>query len=116
MKLGLDLKGGINVLLEINQRDLVNDLTNYSTNPIVIEALDRTDKVQKQSTKPYIEDFFTQFDLVNQEKKLVLKLASPEVFGTQKLSGQIKFNTTDDQVKSIIRKKIDASVGTAFSN
>ena len=57
MKLGLDLKGGINVLLEINQRDLVNDLTNYSTNPIVIEALDRADKVQKQSTKPYIEDF-----------------------------------------------------------
>ena len=74
MKLGLDLKGGINVLLEINQRDLVNDLTNYSTNPmIVIESpLDRTDKVQKQSTKPYIEDFFTQFDLVNQRKKLVL--------------------------------------------
>lgn len=34
MKLGLDLKGGINVLLEINQRDLVNDLTNYSTNPV----------------------------------------------------------------------------------
>ena len=32
MKLGLDLKGGINVLLEINQRDLVNDLTNYSSN------------------------------------------------------------------------------------
>ena len=114
MKLGLDLKGGINVLLEINQRDLVNDLTNYSTNPIVIEALDRADKVQKQSTKPYIEDFFTQFDLVNQEKKAGLKLASPEVFGTQKLSGQIKFNTTDDQVKSIIRSKIDASVGTAF--
>ncbi len=104
MKLGLDLKGGINVLLEINQRDLVNDLTNYSTNPIVIEALDRTDQVQKQSTRPYIEDFFTQFDLVNQEKKAGLKLASPEVFGTQKLSGQIKFNTTDDQVKSIIRK------------
>mgnify|MGYP003701592211 FL=1 len=114
MKLGLDLKGGINVLLEINQRDLVNDLTNYSTNPIVIEALDRADKVQKQSTKPYIEDFFTQFDLVNQEKKAGLKLASPEVFGTQKLSGQIKFNTTDEQVKSIIRNKIDASVGTAF--
>jgi SecD/SecF fusion protein len=114
MKLGLDLKGGINVLLEINQRDLVNDLTNYSTNPIVIEALDRTDQVQKQSTRPYIEDFFTQFDLVNQEKKAGLKLASPEVFGTQKLSSEIKFNTTDDQVKSIIRKKIDASVGTAF--
>lgn len=114
MKLGLDLKGGINVLLEINQRDLVNDLTNYTTNPIVIEALDRTDKAQKQSTKPYIEDFFTQFDAVNQEKHANLKLANPEVFGTQKLSGEIKFNSSDDDVKRIIRNKIDASVGTAF--
>lgn len=114
MKLGLDLKGGINVLLEINQRDLVNDLTNYTTNPIVIEALDKTDQAQKQSTKPYIEDFFTQFEVVKQAKHANLKLASPEVFGTQKLSGEIKFNTTDEQVKSIIRNKIDASVGTAF--
>lgn len=114
MKLGLDLKGGINVLLEINQRDLVNDLTNYSTNPIVIEALDKTDLVQRNSTKPYIEDFFTQFEELNKAKGANLKLASPEVFGTQKLSSEIKFNTTDDQVKSIIRKKIDASVGTAF--
>lgn len=114
MKLGLDLKGGINVLLEINQRDLVNDLTNYSTNPIVIEALDKTDLVQRNSTKPYIEDFFIQFDEVNKAKGANLRLANPEVFGTQKLSSEIKFNTPDDQVKSIIRNKIDASVGTAF--
>ena len=114
MKLGLDLKGGINVLLEINQRDLVSDLTNYSANPIVIEALDKTDLAQRNSTKPYIDDFFTQFEELNRAKGANLKLASPEVFGTQKLSSEIKFNTTDDQVKSIIRKKIDASVGTAF--
>ncbi len=81
MKLGLDLKGGINVLLEINQRDLVNNLTNYSSNPILIEALDRTDQVQKNSTKSYIDDFFIQFDAVNKEKKANLKLADPEVFG-----------------------------------
>ncbi len=58
MKLGLDLKGGINVLLEINQRDLVNDLTNYSTNPVLVEALNRTDAAQKFSTKTYIDNFF----------------------------------------------------------
>jgi SecD/SecF fusion protein len=84
----------------------VSDLTNYSTNPIVIEALDKTDLAQRNSTKPYIEDFFTQFEELNREKGANLKLASPEVFGTQKLSSEIKFNTTDDQVKSIIRKKL----------
>ncbi|MCU7613416.1 protein translocase subunit SecD [Chryseobacterium sp. GMJ5] len=113
MKLGLDLKGGINVLLEINQRDLVNDLTNYSTNPILIEALNKTDEAQKNSTRSYIDNFFVQFDAVNKARGANLKLADPEIFGNTNLS-EIKFNTTDEQVQSIIKRRIDASVGTAF--
>ena len=113
MKLGLDLKGGINVLLEINQRDLVNDLTNYSTNPILIEALDKTDVAMKNSSKAYIDVFFEQFAQVNQAKKTNLKLADPEIFGNTNLT-EIKYNTTDDQVKAIVKRKIDQSVGTAF--
>ena len=113
MKLGLDLKGGINVLLEINQRDLVNDLTNYSTNPVLIEALNKTDEVQKNSTKAYIDNFFEQFDAINKAKGTNLKLADPELFGNTNLS-EIKYNTSDDQVKSIIKRRIDLSVGTAF--
>ncbi|WKS96014.1 protein translocase subunit SecD [Riemerella columbina] len=114
MKLGLDLRGGINVLLEINQRDLVMDLTNYSSNPILLEALDKTDQAQKNSTRSYIDDFFTQFDLVNKAKGANLKLANPEIFGTQKLSNEIKFNTSDEEVKRIITKKIDDAVGSAY--
>lgn len=113
MKLGLDLKGGINVLLEINQRDLVNDLTNYSTNPVLLEALDKTDQQQKNSTKTYIEDFFVQFDAVNKAKGTHLKLADPEIFGNTNLS-EIKFNSSDEEVKNILRKKISASVGSAY--
>nr|WP_315029881.1 protein translocase subunit SecD [uncultured Chryseobacterium sp.] len=113
MKLGLDLKGGINVLLEINQRDLVNDLTNYSTNPILIEALNKTDEVQKSSTKSYIDNFFEQFDVINKAKGTNLKLADPELFGNTNLS-EIKYNTTDEQVKSIVKRRVDLSVGTAF--
>ncbi|MDR6920282.1 MULTISPECIES: protein translocase subunit SecD [Chryseobacterium] len=113
MKLGLDLKGGINVLLEINQRDLVNDLTNYSTNPVLIEALNKTDEVQKNSTKPYIDNFFEQFEVINKAKGTNLKLADPELFGNTNLS-EIKYNTSDDQVKSIIKRRVDLSVGTAF--
>ncbi|MFS4470420.1 protein translocase subunit SecD [Chryseobacterium sp. T20] len=113
MKLGLDLKGGINVLLEINQRDLVNDLTNYSTNPVLIEALNKTDEAQKNSTKPYIDNFFEQFDVINKAKGTNLKLADPEIFGNTTLT-EVKYNTPDEQVKSIVKRKIDASVGTAF--
>ena len=114
MKLGLDLKGGINVLLEINQRDLVTNLADYSTNPVFVEALDRTDKVQQNSTNSYIQNFFVQFDIVNKEKGANLKLASPEVFGTQNLSSEIKFNTPDEEVKKIITQKIEASIGAAY--
>ena len=114
MKLGLDLKGGINVLLEINQRDLVTNLADYSTNPVFVEALDRTDKAQQNSTNSYIQDFFVQFDIVNKEKGANLKLASPEVFGTQNLSSEIKFNTPDEEVKKIITQKIEASIGAAY--
>lgn len=113
MKLGLDLKGGINVLLEINQRDLVNDLTNYSTNPVLIEALNKTDEVQKNSTKSYIDNFFDQFDAINKAKGTNLKLADPEFFGNTNLS-EIKYNTADEQVKSIVKRRVDLSVGTAF--
>ena len=114
MKLGLDLKGGINVLLEINQRDLVTNLADYSTNPVFVEALDRTDKAQENSTNSYIQNFFVQFDIVNKEKGANLKLASPEVFGTQNLSSEIKFNTSDEEVKKIITQKIEASIGAAY--
>ncbi|WP_262147693.1 protein translocase subunit SecD [Chryseobacterium foetidum] len=113
MKLGLDLKGGINVLLEINQRDLVNDLTNYSTNPVLIEALNKTDEVQKNSTKSYIDNFFDQFDAVNKARGANLKLADAEIFGNTNLQ-EIKHNTTDEQVKSIVKKRIDLSVDAAF--
>ncbi|MEG2078607.1 protein translocase subunit SecD, partial [Chryseobacterium sp.] len=112
MKLGLDLKGGINVLLEINQRDLVNDLTNFSTNPILIEALNKTDEAQKNSTTSYIDNFFDQFEAVNKAKGANLKLADSEIFGNTNLN--IPYNATDDQVKSIVKKRIDLSVGTAF--
>lgn len=114
MKLGLDLRGGINVLLEINQRDLINNLANHSTNSTLMEALDKTDESQKNSAQSYVENFFTQFDAINKEKKANLKLANPEIFGTQNLSQEIKFNTPDQEVKNIITRKINESIASAY--
>lgn len=113
MKLGLDLKGGINVLLEINQRDLINDLTNYSTNPILNEALDKTDQAAKSSTKQYIDIFFNEFEAVNKAKGANLKLADPEIFGNTNLT-EVKYNTPDADVEKIVKRKIEQSIGTAF--
>ncbi|WP_435522341.1 hypothetical protein [Chryseobacterium indoltheticum] len=101
MKLGLDLKGSTFFWKSI--RDLVNDLTNYSTNPILIEALNRTDEARKTLLQSYIDNFFVEFDAVN-KTKCKPKLADPEIFGNTNLS-EIKFNTTDEQVKSIVKKE-----------
>lgn len=113
MKLGLDLKGGINVLLEINQRDLISNLSNYSENPVLIDALNRTDEAQKNSTGSYVDNFFKQLEIVNKDKGTNLKLGDPEIFGNSNLS-EIKFNTTDDEVKKIIKDRIELSTGTAY--
>lgn len=113
MKLGLDLKGGINVLLEINQRDLVNNLTNHSTNGMLQEVLNRTDKIAGNSGKAYIEIFFDEFDKMNRQEGLDMKLADPEVFGNANFS-EIKYNTTDNEVKEIVRRKIEQATGAAY--
>lgn len=112
MKLGLDLKGGVNVLLEINQRDLVSNLTNYSTNEVLLEALNKTDEVQKNSTDTYINDFFEQFDIINKEKGGKVKLSDSDMFGNTNLD--IEYNATDEQVKKIVTDRIELSTSTAY--
>ena len=113
MKLGLDLKGGINVLLEINQRDLVNNLTNYTSNPIVIEALDKADEANKHSSKSYIDLFFEEFYKINKAKNANLKLADPEIFGNNNFTA-VKYNSTEEEVEKIVKTRISQSVGMAF--
>ena len=52
---GLDLKGGINVILQISVKDILKGLSNNSRNPIFNKALDEADELQKQSDLPYVE-------------------------------------------------------------
>ena len=49
----------------------------------MIEALDKTDLAQRNSTKPYIDDFFTQFEKLNQAKGANLKLASQKFWNSK---------------------------------
>ena len=54
---GLDLKGGINVILQISIRDILIGLAENSKNPVFNKALDDADLLQKTSDEPYIESF-----------------------------------------------------------
>lgn len=110
MNLGLDLKGGINVILEISVKDILKGLANYSKDPAFNKALDDASELQKDSQNTYVDDFFIAFDKIKGDKKL----ASPEIFANRTLSEEITFDMSDDQVKPVIRQKIDESIISAF--
>jgi len=107
---GLDLKGGINVILQISVKDILKGLADYTKNPTFNQALDDADLLQKSSDVPYVESFFTAFDAIKGETTL----ANPEIFANRTLSDVINFEMTDDQVRPIIRRKIDESIVSAF--
>ena len=107
---GLDLKGGINVILQISIRDILGGLAENTRNSVFNNALDEADVLQKSTDEPYIESFFKAFDAV----KTIEKLASPDIFANRTLSDEINFEMTDQETQVIIRRKIDESIISAF--
>lgn len=114
LKLGLDLKGGINVILQVQVRDLLENLANHSKNPIFVEALDAADIAQRtQGGTAYVDIFFTEFDKLRKAKNVNLPYAHAEIFGTRQNADKIAYNATDEQVMAIIKDDIDAKVSSA---
>jgi SecD/SecF fusion protein len=107
---GLDLKGGINVILQISIRDILSGLAENTRNPIFNKALDEADILQKSSDEPYIDSFFKSFDVVKSGEKL----ASPDIFANRTLSDEINFEMTDQETQVVVRRKIDESIVSAF--
>src|SRR6056300_1860319 len=107
---GLDLKGGINVILQISIRDILSGLAENTKNPVFNKALDEADILQKSSDEPYIESFFKAFDAVKSGEKL----ASPDIFANRTLSDEINFEMTDQETQVVVRRKIDESIVSAF--
>ncbi|MGS2763977.1 protein translocase subunit SecDF [Sinomicrobium sp. M5D2P9] len=107
---GLDLKGGINVILEISVKDILKGLANNSKNAVFNNALANADKAAKSSDKPYVDLFFQEFDAIKGDAKL----ASPDIFANKILSEDINFQMSDDEVKPVIRRKVDESIVSAF--
>ncbi|MGY0391914.1 protein translocase subunit SecDF [Bizionia sp. KMM 8389] len=110
MNLGLDLKGGVSVILQVSVKDILKGLANYSKNPVFNQALDNTSEVQKNSQNTFVEDFFVEFDKIKGDTKL----ASPDIFYTRALDGEIDGSMTDTEVQPIIERKIDESIISAF--
>ena len=107
---GLDLKGGINVILQISVKDILKGLAENSKNPAFTQALNESDALQQRSNDPYIESFFIAFDEFSGE----VNLANPDIFANRTLSDEITFQMTDQEVQPILRRKVDESIISAF--
>ncbi len=109
---GLDLEGGINVILQISVKDILKGLANNSKNAIFNKALADATANQK-GNQTYIDAFFEAFADAADGK---IKLASPEIYANKNLQGSdgINFNMSDKDAEKVIRKKVDESVASAF--
>ncbi len=107
---GLDLKGGINVILEVSVKDILKGLANHSKDPAFNQALEQATELKKGTQDTYLESFFKAFDALPGENNL----ASPDVFFNKNLEEDINPTMTNAQVKPIIERKIDESITSAF--
>ena len=111
INLGLDLKGGINAILEVSVRDILYGLSNESKNPVFNEALINASKAQKDSDKDYLQLFYEAFDAASNGS---VKLSDPSIFGNKSLKDKINFKMTDEDVKPILQEEVKGSINTAF--
>ena len=104
---GLDLEGGLNVILQISVKDVLKGLANDSKNPAFNKALADA-KANQKGNQDFIDAFFEAANAGN------VKLAAADVFGNRNLDEVIKFDMTNKQVEPIIKQKVQESVESAF--
>ena len=115
LNLGLDLKGGMNVILEVSVKEVIKGIAGNSPDPMLAEALANTDKAQSSSQSAYVESFFNEFDRINQQSGAPRPYADPTLFGTPEMTDRVGFNATDDAIKDEIRRDVDAAVANVFT-
>ncbi len=109
MNLGLDLKGGMDVTLEVEVSDLIRALSNYSTDSTFNAALARAKAEQTNSQKDFVTLFGEAFEAIDPNAKLA------SIFNTLELRDRINFNTSNADVLKVIRDETDAAIDNSFN-
>jgi SecD/SecF fusion protein len=109
LNLGLDLKGGMNVTLEVSVEDILKALSNYNPDKTFNTALARAKELQRQSQS----DYLTLFGRAFQETDPNAKLAS--IFGTVDLKEKINFNSTNEDVLKVLDSEVSGAITNAFN-
>jgi len=109
LNLGLDLKGGMNVILEVSVEDILKALSNYNPDKTFNTALEKAKELQKQSQS----DYLTLFGKAFQDADPNAKLAS--IFGTPELREKINFNSSNAEVLKVLDVEVSSAIINAFN-
>ena len=107
--LGLDLKGGMNVILEVSVPDVVKTLADNKTDEAFNKAIAQAAKEQVTSQ----EDFITLFVRAYKKEAPQGKLA--ELFATQQLKDKVNTRSTDAEVEKVLREEVKAAVDNSYN-
>ncbi|QTN38846.1 protein translocase subunit SecDF [Cryomorphaceae bacterium] len=115
LNLGLDLKGGMNVILEVSVNDILRSLSNNSKDPIFNQAIDAANERQRDSQDDYITLFFQEFQRIRTEQSSDIRLADPTIFGNRDLKDKVNFDSSDEEVVRVLRSEAEGAIERAFT-
>ena len=107
--LGLDLKGGMNVILEISVPDVVDNLADHKTDVAYTKAMKEA-RVQEETSQT---DFITLF--INAYHKIAPGHRLAEIFATQQLQGKVSPQSSDSEVEKVLRSEVQLAIDNSFN-
>ncbi len=109
LNLGLDLKGGMNVIMEISVSDVLKSLAGDSTDPKFNQALENAKARHTTSQKDFISLFAEEYHKLDPGARL------SAVFGTFDMKDKINAQSTDDQVIAVLRAELKSAIDNSFN-
>ena len=107
--LGLDLKGGMNVILEVSVPDVVKALADHKTDEAFVNAIAIASKQATSSNSDFITLFIKEYK--NQKTDGTLA----ELFATQQLKDKVNTKSTDAEVEAVLRSEVNAAIANSFN-
>ena len=109
INLGLDLKGGMNVTMEVSVPDILRALSGYNTSDIFNQAMALAAEKQKSSGSDFVTLFIESFKEIDKEAQL------SAVFSTFELKDKVTLTSTNDEVEKVIREEVDGAINNSFN-
>lgn len=107
--LGLDLKGGMNVILEISVPDVVETLTDHKTDAAFVKSMEQAKKEEETSQSDFISLFIKYYRQNAPGHRLA------EIFATQQLKGQVSTQSSDKEVEKALRSQVQSAIDNSYN-